>query len=184
MSGEGKRKADTIGRTTGRTKAHKPLVDLPSGQWLSLPREMLESPAFMALSMPGLRCIMRLVIEHLAHGGAENGKLKVTHAQFVEYGVGHNSVKPALVEVEALGFVELTFQGGRSYGGTRMPSRYRLTFPNSRNMPQTHEWSAIKTLAEARSRIARAREEWQSHKPKRRSAANRSSAQVGDTEAA
>ncbi len=145
---------------------------------------MLESPAFMALSMPGLRCIMRLVIEHLAHGGAENGNLKVTHAQFVEYGVGHNSVKPALIEAEALGFVELTYQGGRSYGDTRMPSRYRLTFPNSRNMPQTHEWYAIQTLTEARSRVARARLEWEAQRPKRASAANKSNLPTGKVGAA
>ncbi|SKA11047.1 hypothetical protein [Consotaella salsifontis] len=186
MSGAGARKVDVTGRTTGKTKRHKPLVNLPSNQWLSIPREMLESPAFAALSAPALRVLMRLCIEHLEHGGAENGKLKVTHSQFVAFGIGHNSVKPALIENEALGFIEMMQQGGRSFGDTRLPSQFRLTFPNSRNAPQTHEWFAIKSLDEAKDRIARKKAEWDAARPKRpnRRPAYKSGSIAGRAEAA
>lgn len=168
MSGRGSRRTDATGRSSTKCKPRKASVKLPSGQHVQLPRELIESPVFGAISGPALRALFRLCIEHLAHGGNENGRLAVTHSQFVAFGVGHNNVKPVLIELEALGLIEMTQQGGKSFGDTRLPSRFRLTFPPSRNVDQTHEWYSIKTIEEARRRIADRKAEWEASKPEKK----------------
>lgn len=61
--------------------------------------EMLESPAYRALSRGGHRVLARLEIEHLKHGGYENGKLPVTFGDFEKYGMDPHSIAPAQREV-------------------------------------------------------------------------------------
>jgi hypothetical protein len=46
-----------------------------AGQFVAYTREMIESPAYRALSLQGRKILRRLEIEHMAHGGAENGRL-------------------------------------------------------------------------------------------------------------
>src|SRR5260370_37027261 len=73
--------------------------------------EMLESAAYRALSVSGHRVLARIEIEHGHHGGKENGRLPITFDDFEEYGISPKSVAPALREVQALGFVNVTTRG-------------------------------------------------------------------------
>jgi hypothetical protein len=78
------------------------------GQFSARTIEMMRSPAFAALSLGGHRVLARLEIEQAQHGGQDNGKLPVTFDQFVEFGMDRHSVAPAIREVCALGFAEIT----------------------------------------------------------------------------
>jgi hypothetical protein len=51
--------------------------------------EMQESPAYRALSRAAHLVISRIEIELAHHGGNDNGRLPVTHEQFIDYGVHH-----------------------------------------------------------------------------------------------
>ena len=63
--------------------------------------EMLESPAYRALSLSAHRVMARIEIELAHHGGNDNGHLPVTKQNFVDYGVHHDGVAPAIRELEA-----------------------------------------------------------------------------------
>jgi hypothetical protein len=129
-----------------------------SGQFSARLIEMLESPAYRALSRAAHLLISRIEIELARHGGNENGRLAVTTANFVEYGVHHESVAPAIREAEALGFIRVTERGRGGNAEHRLPNRFYLTFAHSRDSrmrPPTDEWRQIKTIREA-AQIARA----------------------------
>src|SRR5215471_12355330 len=82
-----------------------------SGQWSPRLIEMLESPAYRALSLSAHRVMSRIEIELAHHGGNDNGRLPVTKQDFIDYGIHHNAVAPAIREAEALGFVRVTERG-------------------------------------------------------------------------
>jgi hypothetical protein len=118
--------------------------------------EMLESPAYCELSLSAHRVLSRLAIELGHHGGCDNGRLPVTYGQFQEYGIDRGAIAPAIRELEALGFIEVTEHGRASAGEFRSPNYYRLTYPVVRKgNPPTNEWRQVKTTEDAR-RIARA----------------------------
>ena len=108
---------------------------------------MLHSPAYCVLSLAARRFLDRLEIEHAAHGGRENGELPLTYEQLMEYGIYRRGIAPAIREVEALGFIEVTQRGRASFTAEyRHPSRYRLTYRPTEDGEQTDEWKRIKTL--------------------------------------
>lgn len=106
-------------------------------QWLTI--EVMESPAFRTLSANAFKCFFRLLIEHTAQAALRNGKLIVTHPQFVEYGVTGEYVADAIDELNYKGLVNI--QRGRSGAGTAHPNVYTLTFVGDwEGAPPTHEW--------------------------------------------
>jgi hypothetical protein len=116
---------------------------------------MLESPPYRVLSLAGHRVLARLEIELARHGGFENGKLPVTHEQFIAYGVRKDTVSVAIREVEKLGFVEVTDSGQGGNREFRRPAAFRLTYLPAGGAKPTHEWQHIETRAVARD-LARA----------------------------
>jgi hypothetical protein len=72
---------------------------------------MLVSHAYRVLSLTARRVLDRIEIEHLQHGGKENGNLTVTYDQFEDYGIHRHAIGPAIREVVVLGFVEITEHG-------------------------------------------------------------------------
>lgn len=75
-----------------------------------------------------------------------------------------NAIAPALRELEALGFIKITRKGYSGPATMRAPSLYRLTFRPAwdaakRDGDGTHEYLAIKTVAQAETiaKAARAR---------------------------
>lgn len=133
-----------------------------SGQWIAHPRAMVESPALRALSLAARRALDRIEIEHMSHGGADNGRLPVTYKNFEDWGVSRNTVASAIRELEALGFIEVTHRG---YGGSaelRVPSHYRLTYRPAWNAARrdddgTHEYKRFNDYEQAKTVAERAR---------------------------
>jgi DNA-binding transcriptional MocR family regulator len=128
------------------------------GQFNARLIEMLESPAYRALSLSAHRVMDRISIELAHHGGNDNGKLPVTYEQFMEYGIDRHAVAPALRELEALGFIEVTQRGRPSAGEFRLPNLFRITWVNCKSMPTpSHEWRRVPDTetAEALAKAAR-----------------------------
>jgi hypothetical protein len=112
---------------------------------------MLESPAWRALSLSAHRVLSRIEIEHMHHGGKENGQLPVTYDHFEEYGIHRHAIAPAMRELEALGFIEITEHGVAGNADHAIPNKFRLTHIHSGRAMPTHEWRRIKTIEEARA---------------------------------
>jgi hypothetical protein len=122
--------------------------------------EMLESPAHRTLSLSARKILDRLEIEFYRHGGKpeENGRLPCTFDHFVEFGIHRHAIGPAIREVVALGFVEITRKGSAGNAGYRQPTLYRLTYRHSgSNKRVTDDWRRIGTIEEAEAIAERAR---------------------------
>lgn len=131
--------------------------------------EMLESPANRALSLSAKRILERLEIELYRHGGKpeENGNLPCTYEHFIEFGLHRHAIAPALRELTALGFVEITHQGCAGNAGYRQPTLYRLTYRHfGSHQETTDEWRRIKTVEEAEATAERARSPLSRRTPK------------------
>jgi hypothetical protein len=141
------------------TRAHPKRRNAISGQFAARPIEMLESPAYRAISLSAHMVISRIEVELAHHGGNDNGQLPVTIDQFVEYGMHRSSVAPAIREAEALGFIRVE----RGRGGNaeyRRPNKFYLTFSNwrgSKAEPPSHDWKHIKSMDQAQSVAREAR---------------------------
>jgi hypothetical protein len=127
----------------------------PQGDFVFFETEMLLSPAWRALSLNGRRVIERIYIELRKHGGRDNGLLPVTYADFEKHGVKPDYTLRAIAEVVALGFVEVTEEGRRTYGSfAGRSAKYRLTFQYGEEKGRTDDWRHVKTPAEAKRRVA------------------------------
>jgi hypothetical protein len=131
-------------------------------QFISHSREMRESPAWRHLPDKARRVLDRLELEHMRHGGAENGALKVTYDDFKRWGIKRrNDIALAIRQCEGLGFLEVTERGGRSISDQRWPSQYRLTYAlgvKNRGAVPTHEWRRVSTDEMAITLLKRARQ--------------------------
>ena len=132
-----------------------------SGQYSVHLIEMIESPAYRALSRSEHMVLSRIEIELAHHGGNDNGRLPVTIDDFVRYGMHRTSVAPAIRGVEALGFIRITDRGRGGNAEHRSPNRFFLTYAHGRDSradPPTNNWRRIKTMEEALqvARMARA----------------------------
>ncbi len=122
--------------------------------------EMLECPANRTLSLGAKRVMERLEIELGHHGNKpeENGKLACTYEHFVEFGLHRHAIGPAIRELVALGFVEITRKGCAGNAGFRQPTLYRLTYRFAGSDKHvTDEWRRITTREEAEAIARRAR---------------------------
>jgi hypothetical protein len=105
--------------------------------------EMISSPPFCVLSLSARRVLDRLEIEMASHGGTNNGKLPVTFADFHRYGIDYDAIAPAIREVVALGFVEITRVGRAGNAEYRSPNIFRLTYRHTDYDNPTDEWRRI-----------------------------------------
>ena len=126
---------------------------------------MLRCPAYSVLSLSGRRVLDRIEIEMADHGGTDNGKLPVTYDDFERYGIHRHCIGPAIREVVALGFVEITEQGRAGNAEWRKPNLFRLTYRHTKYEP-TNEWEKIKTPEEAEAIAQAARAPRRSKKNK------------------
>ena len=123
--------------------------------------EMYRSLAWQHLPDKARRVLARLELEHLEHGGAQNGKLICTYNDFAADGLRRASVSLAIRQCVALGFVTITRRGKRSIAEYRTPTKYRLTYVLDRyadgeKREPTHEWRRIKTDDDAHLALRRA----------------------------
>ena len=111
---------------------------------------MMESPAYRVLSLSAHRVLDRVCIELAHHGGNDNGKLPVTYQDFMAYGIDRHAIAPAIRELVALRFLEVTQAGRPGAGDSRWPNLCRIPWINCKSNTQpTHEWRQFKTLEDA-----------------------------------
>ncbi len=123
-----------------REKRNHPPKDQP---WIWLTRDLLESEAWRSLSHAGMGVVFRVMLEHMAHAGTENGNLVVTYDDFVKFGIRRQSINAAIREAIERGFIIVTVQGRASVGEARWPNRYALTWlPLKDGAPATNRWKA------------------------------------------
>jgi hypothetical protein len=124
------------------------------GQFAPRLIEMLESPAYRALSLSA-RCVLdRIEIELAQHGGRDNGGLPVTYDDFQHYGIDRHHIAPAIRELVALKFIEITKPGRAGNAEYRAPNIFRLTYRHSKREAPSHDWKRIATAEEA-AKLAR-----------------------------
>jgi len=114
--------------------------------------EMQESPAYRVLSLSARRVMDRLEIELKRHGGKaeENGRLPCTYDHFEEYGVNRQAIAPAIRELVALGFVEVTRKGSAGNEKHREAALFLLTYRHAGSDKRIGDgWRRIKTVEEA-----------------------------------
>jgi len=125
---------------------------ISGGGFVPHTRDLIESPAMRVLSGAGLKVLQRIELEHLRHGGRDNGRLVVPYEDFIAYGIRHfRTVSRGLREAEALGLIEI--RRGRGGHGHARPNLYRLTYLPAGNIGPTDEWRKFATLAEARAQL-------------------------------
>jgi hypothetical protein len=123
-----------------REKRNRP----PDGEpWVWLTRELLESDAWRSMSRAARLVVDRVMVEHMAHAGTENGNLVVTYADFVKFGVRRESLPGAIADAAARGLITVTEKGRASTGPDRWPSRYALGWlPLFDGAPALNRWKA------------------------------------------
>jgi hypothetical protein len=120
------------------------------GQFNARLIEILESPAYRVLSVSARRILDRVCIELAHHGGNDNGALPVTYKDFTDYGIHRHAVAPAIRELVALGFIEITQAGRQPVGDSRWPNLFRIPWINCKSNPQpVHPWRRFKTIEDA-----------------------------------
>lgn len=108
----------------------------PEGEaWIWHTLELLSSPAWRTRSINCRRLIDFLEIEHLRHGGAENGSLLAPYSQLVSFGIGRRFIYAAIREAERRGLIQVE-RGGRKGVVLTEVSRFRLTYQWSRTKIQ------------------------------------------------
>src|SRR5260370_9876383 len=113
-------------------KVQRPPVGEP---WVWLTRELLKSDAWRSRSVNAGRLIDFLLLEHLGHGGAENGKLKAPYLQLEAYGIGARHIFGAIANAEELGLVD------PHRHGLKVVSTYTLTWlPTHDGTPPRNHW--------------------------------------------
>ena len=125
--------------------------------FIMLPRSLLESFAWRALSRAARQVIDRIVIEHLAHAGRENGKLIVRYEDFIEYGIHPMSIAPAQREASALGLIVLVKRGRAGNAEYRTPHQWGLAFVKGKGGAMASTWKRFQSLSEAKTVAAQAR---------------------------
>jgi hypothetical protein len=121
---------------------------------------MQRSFAWRVLSRGAHQCLSRIEIELADHGGKDIDELPVTFKDFEEYGLHRNAIGPALAELEALGFIDITERGVAARAANyRRPNKFRLlTRPKEhRGAPYRPRWDRFDTLDEAQLAADRAR---------------------------
>ena len=113
---------------------------------------MLESHAYRSLSLSARRVMDRIELEHLKHGGKDNGKLPVTHRDFIHYGVRAATVRPAQQELIHKGFARITKKGRSGKNG--IATEFRLTYIHADNRPPTNDWKRYNRISDETSAIS------------------------------
>jgi hypothetical protein len=121
------------------------------------PIRMLMSPAYRQMSLSARRVLDRIEIEFAHHGGTNNGRLPVTYDDFASYGIHRHCIAPAIRELEALGFIQVTEVGRAGNAEWRRPNLFRLTHRSMDRNPVTNEWARIQNEEQAQDLARRAR---------------------------
>jgi hypothetical protein len=144
-----------VAKIRKRPKTHKP--DEANPAFIMTRLVMLDSVAYWALKPIEARILAVIEIEHMRHGGVENGRLIVTRRQFEKRGIPLKAIAPGLRALEALGFIEITQRGAAGVGEHAQAHRFRLTYvqPNPTDEWRKHH-DPVRANAEAEAARANA----------------------------
>ena len=118
-------------------------LDDTDGGWVAHRLKLMVSPAWRHRPIPLAKILERIEIEHMRHGGKENGHLVVSYDQLVRNGVSRRTIRSALALGVSLGLLEVK-QSGEWAGDVRSPNIYRLTYlPEKNRRAPTDEWEGI-----------------------------------------
>ena len=136
-------KSGRSGETIERGRAKKWKLE---GAFFGLTHSLIGSPAYQRLNTPARKIFDFLVLEHLAHGGAENGNLAAPYRQLQIFGISSRDIPKAFLMLDTYGLVKRTNGAFVSLGRQNM-ARYRLTMVPDKfgNLP-TDDWKNV-TLA-------------------------------------
>ena len=113
----------------------------PGEQFVWLTRKLLESDAWRSQTIHTYRLIHFLLLEHLRHGGQENGRLKAPYRQLYAFGIGARFAVQAIAHAEGLGLIVC------NKAGMRTVTTFRLTWYRDRDgQPATNEWQQYRNL--------------------------------------
>jgi hypothetical protein len=98
----------------------------PDGPFIWMTRELLESDAWRTADRATRVFVDRLLIEHMAHAGTENGLLVATFNDLVKWGISRRLIVKAQKEAIRRGLVYRSQKGCRSAGAGRRPHRFGL----------------------------------------------------------
>lgn len=124
----------------------------PDGPFVQHSLKMRVSYAWRFLPANARLVVGSLEVEHMQQGGAENGRLKRTYADFERDGVPRKGIALAIRQAEALGFVVVAFRARPSIAEFRRCSEFRLTYLSGRGPDapaMTHEWRRIQSEEQA-----------------------------------
>jgi hypothetical protein len=120
-----------------------------SGPFTPFTLDLLKSPAWKSLTLEGYKVVTRIAIEHMLHGGRDNGSLIIPYHDF---GMHPRQIAKGLGAVEALGIIEIK-RGRGGNGEFKAPSTYRLTWLSASGLPPTNEWLKIVSLEDAKTTL-------------------------------
>jgi hypothetical protein len=113
-------------------------------QFMMLPRGLIESDAWRDLTINARRFLDFLMIEHMRHGGRDNGYLLAPRRQLTAFGIGAHYISGAIDEVDRLGLVDCK----RGIG--RRPSCYSRTWLKVKGGGvATDRWKVYRSVASA-----------------------------------
>ncbi|MFZ5671732.1 MAG: hypothetical protein ACOZAM_02085 [Pseudomonadota bacterium] len=107
------------GRVAGGPPIGEPFI------WKTL--RLISSDAWRFRSIHCTRLLDFLEIEHLRHGGVENGALVAPYNQLETFGIGRRFISKTIAEAETRKLVEVK-RGGLKGRGMSDLSRFRLTY--------------------------------------------------------
>jgi len=135
----------------------------PNGQHVRLYKKMFDCPAWKVLSNSAKALWMDLRVQT---GSFTNGRASTALGVLGHSGwVSRHTVMNARLELETLGFIEITHQGGLCYGG-KSPNLYRFTDLDMydqnhlgiKAQKADHLYMKFKTQTEARKALEQAKD--------------------------
>jgi hypothetical protein len=130
----------------------KKLSGPPAGEaWVWQTITLKCSPAWLHRTHRAMLVTEFLEVEHMRHGGFENGNLLAPHRQLAHIGMRRETIADAIDENIARKLVVRTGGGVDPETGKRLPFRYRLTYLPTIDGPPTNEWKRYKAAAPAKS---------------------------------
>jgi hypothetical protein len=108
--------------------------------WKSL--EMHMSPAFRKMSVACREFIQYLEVQNMHSAGHDNGRLKATHRQLIEWGINAGRVTAAINEAVERGLVEKIVGGYRGHG-RNWPTMFRLTYYGTKRTTVSGAWEWV-----------------------------------------
>jgi hypothetical protein len=121
-------------------------------QFVPLPRDLLRSDAWRSMSINERRLVDFLMLEHMRHGGRQNGNLKAPRQQLHAFGIGSHFASMAIAAAEERGLILC------NRGGMRVATTYGLTWlATAGGRTPSNAWMAysdpsLKPMPEPKSR--------------------------------